>query len=256
MSQKKVLKKALFEAEDFLVQVLDRRLEEGRVWDVNMKPSLSSLQSVGIISGSLDPCCPELELSSSSFLSVGGGGSVRSHGPGEDDVRFYVGSEEAELRTPPLQDLTGIQSLDETAFVQGGRGRRGAGGRGRPDSPDRARVNTRDFDDRDRRSSRDTEDCPPKPPSNELTRGKEVASDYPRESQKRRQLTGSINFQDLIGGRESVVPLGGSACGSSSSMTPASYAKERFKYEMVEGHRVELDPSGHILPRELRFADL
>ncbi|GAB2292992.1 hypothetical protein Dimus_027215 [Dionaea muscipula] len=37
-------------------------------------------------------------------------------------------------------------------------------------------------------------------------------------------------------------------------MTPTSYAKERFKYEMVKGHRVELDPSEHVLPRELRFA--
>ncbi|GAB2275776.1 hypothetical protein Dimus_010527 [Dionaea muscipula] len=36
-------------------------------------------------------------------------------------------------------------------------------------------------------------------------------------------------------------------------MTPKSYAKERFKYEMVEGRRVEFDPSGHVLPRELRF---
>ncbi|GAB2268540.1 hypothetical protein Dimus_003495 [Dionaea muscipula] len=37
-------------------------------------------------------------------------------------------------------------------------------------------------------------------------------------------------------------------------MTPASYAKERFKFEMIDGHRVELDSSGNILPRELRFA--
>ncbi|GAB2278516.1 hypothetical protein Dimus_013195 [Dionaea muscipula] len=29
-------------------------------------------------------------------------------------------------------------------------------------------------------------------------------------------------------------------------MTPASYVKEQFKYEMVDGHRVELDPSGVI----------
>ncbi|GAB2286526.1 hypothetical protein Dimus_020924 [Dionaea muscipula] len=144
--------------------------------------------------------------------------------------------------------------LPSGAFARGGRGRRGAEGRGRPDSPDRARVSTRDLDDRDRRSSRDAEDRPPKPPSAELTRGKEVASDYPRESQKRRQPSSPIDFQDPIGVRESAVPLGGSACGSSSSMTPTSYAKERFKYEMVDGHRVELDPSGNVLPRELRFA--
>ncbi|GAB2271676.1 hypothetical protein Dimus_006506 [Dionaea muscipula] len=74
--------------------------------------------------------------------------------------------------------------LPSGAFANRGRGRRGAGGRGRPDSPDRARVSTRDPEDRDRRSSRDTEDRPPKPPSAELTRGKGVASDYPRESQK------------------------------------------------------------------------
>ncbi|GAB2295425.1 hypothetical protein Dimus_029593 [Dionaea muscipula] len=176
--------------------------------------------------------CPELELSSSSFLSIGWGGSFRFHGPDDDDVRSYVGSEEAELRTPPLQDLTRIPSLDETgmtkgrriqlpsgAFARGGRGRRGAGGRGCPDSPDHARVSIRDLDDCDRRSSRDAEDRPPKPPSAELTRGKEMASDYPRESQKRRQPTDPIDFQDPIGGRESAVPLGGSACGSSSSMS-------------------------------------
>ncbi|GAB2269041.1 hypothetical protein Dimus_003970 [Dionaea muscipula] len=258
---KKVLKKALSEAESLLVQVFYQRLKEGRLWDVNMKPSLSSLQWAEIVSGSPDLSCPELELSSSSFLSIGGGGSVRFHGPDDDDVRSYVGSKEAELRTPPLQHLTGIPSVDETgmtkvrrlqlqsgAFARGGRGRREAGGRGRPDSPDCARVSTRDLDDRDRRSSRDAKDRPPKPPSAELTRGKEVASDYPPESQKRRQPT------DPIGGRESVVPLGGSAYGSSSSMTPTSYAKERFKYEMVDGHQVELDLSGNVLPHELRFA--
>ncbi|GAB2283859.1 hypothetical protein Dimus_018345, partial [Dionaea muscipula] len=181
------------------------------------------------------------------------GGFVWFYGPDDDNVGSYVGSEEAELRTPPLQDLTGIPSLDETAFVHGGRGRRGAGVRGRPDSSDRAKVNTHDFDDRDPRNSRDAEDRHPKPPSAELSREKEVAIDFPRESQKRHQLTGPIDFQDPIGGRESAVPLGGSACGSSSSMTPTSYAKERFKYEMVEGHRVELDSSGHVLPREFRF---
>ncbi|GAB2271099.1 hypothetical protein Dimus_005947 [Dionaea muscipula] len=37
-------------------------------------------------------------------------------------------------------------------------------------------------------------------------------------------------------------------------MTPASYAKERFKYEMIDGHRVELDSSENIFPRDLRFA--
>ncbi|GAB2276108.1 hypothetical protein Dimus_010849 [Dionaea muscipula] len=31
-------------------------------------------------------------------------------------------------------------------------------------------------------------------------------------------------------------------------MTPTSYAKEQFKYEMVDEHRVDLDPSGNILP--------
>ncbi|GAB2268338.1 hypothetical protein Dimus_003304 [Dionaea muscipula] len=222
-----------------------------------MKPSLSSLQWAGIVSGSPDLSCPELELSSASFSSIGGGGSVRFHDPDDDDVRSYVGSEEVGLRTPPLQDLTGIPSLDETGMTMGrrlhfplepllagGRGRRGAGGRGHPDSPDRARVSTRHLEDRDRRSSREVEVRPPKPPSSDLTRGKEVASDYPRESQKRRLPTGPIGFQDLIGGRESAVPLGG----------PASYAKERFKYKMIDGYRVELDPSGNILPHELRFA--
>ncbi|GAB2278146.1 hypothetical protein Dimus_012842 [Dionaea muscipula] len=211
--------------------------------------------------------CPELELSPSSFLSIGGGGSDRLYDPDDDDVRSYVSPEEDGLRTPPLQDLTGTPSLDETdmtkgrrlqlpsgAFARGGRGRRGAGGRGRPDSPDRARVSTRDPEDRDRRSSHDAEDCPPKPPSAELTRGKGVASDYPRESQKRRPPTGHIDFQDPFGGQESAVPLGGSACVSSSSVTPTSYAKERFKYEMIDGHRVELDLNGNILPRDLRFA--
>ncbi|GAB2272783.1 hypothetical protein Dimus_007602 [Dionaea muscipula] len=228
-----------------------------------MKPSLSSLQWAGIVSGSPDLSCPDLELSSSSFLSIGGGGSDRLHDPDDDDVC----SEEAGLRTPPLQDLTGIPSLDETdmtkgrrlqlpygAFTRGGRGRRGAGGRGRPDSPDRARASARDPKDHDRRSFCDAEDRPPMPPSAELTRGKGMASDYPRESQKRSLPTGPIDFQDPIGGRESAVPLGGSACGSSSSMTPASYAKERFKYEMIDGHRVEIDSNGNILPRNLRFA--
>ncbi|GAB2298038.1 hypothetical protein Dimus_032116 [Dionaea muscipula] len=259
--------KALSEAENRLVQVFDQRLKEGRLWDVNMKPSLSSLQWAKIVSWSPDLSYPKLELSSSSFLSVRGGGSDRFHGPDDDDVRSYVDSKEAGLQTPPLQDLTGIPSLDETgmtkgrrlqlpfgAFAHGGRGRRGAGGRGRPDSPDRARVNTHDPEDRDQRSSRDAEDRPPKPPSAELTRGKGVASDYPRESQKRRRPTGPIDFQNPFGGRESTIPLGGSACGSSSSMTPASYAKERFKYEMIDGHRVEFDSNGNILPRDLRFA--
>ncbi|GAB2288170.1 hypothetical protein Dimus_022512 [Dionaea muscipula] len=169
-------------------------------------------------------------------------------------IGSYVSSDEAGLRTPPLQDLTGIPSRDETAFAQGGRGRRRAGGRGRPDSPDRARVSTFDPEDRDRRSSRDAEDRPPKPTSAELTRGKGVASDYPRESEKRRPPTGPNDFQDPFSGRELAVPLGFLACGSSSSVTPASYAKERFKYEMIDGHRVELDSNGNILPRDLRFA--
>ncbi|GAB2303262.1 hypothetical protein Dimus_037257 [Dionaea muscipula] len=112
----------------------------------------------------------------------------------------------------------------------------------------------RSCEDRDRRSFHDAEDRPPKPPFAELTRGKGVASDYPRESQKRCLPTGPIDFQEPVGGRESTVHLGGSACGSSSSMTPASYAKERFKYEMIDGHRVELESNGNILPRDLRFA--
>ncbi|GAB2280824.1 hypothetical protein Dimus_015447 [Dionaea muscipula] len=237
-----------------------------------MKPSLSSLQWAGIVSGTPDLSCPDLELSSSSFLSIGGGGSDRLHDPDDDDVC----SEEAGLRTPPLQDLTGSHpwmrwftdpeilyadmtkgrrlQLPSGAFARGVRGRRGAGGRGRPDSPDRARASVRDSEDRDQRSFRDDEDRPPKPPSTELTRGKGVASDYPQESQKRRLPTVPIDFQDPVGGRESVVPLGGSACGSSSSMTPASYEKERFKYEMIDGHRVELESNGNILPCDLCFA--
>ncbi|GAB2272805.1 hypothetical protein Dimus_007625 [Dionaea muscipula] len=216
-----------------------------------------------------DKSCPPCGLGEGDVLgvSVGGGGSDRLFGLDDDDVRSYVGSEEAGLRTPPLQDLTGVPSLDETSMTKGrrlqipsrtfaniGRGRRGAGGRGRPDSPDRARVSTRDLEDHDRRSSRDAEDRHPKPPSAELMRGKGVASDYPRESQKRRPPTGPIDFQDPFGGWELVIPLGGSACGSSSSVTPASYANERFKYEMIDGHRVELDSNGNILPRDLRFA--
>ncbi|GAB2285639.1 hypothetical protein Dimus_020080 [Dionaea muscipula] len=195
LPQKKVLKKALSEAENRLVQVFDQRLKEGRLWDVNMKPSLSSLQWAGIVSGSPNLSCPELKLLSASFLSVGGGGSDQLHSLDDDDVRAYVGFEEAGLRTSPLQDLTGVPSLDEMgmtkgrrlqlpsgAFANRGRGRRGAGGRGRPDSPDHARVNTRDLEDHDRMSSRDAEDRPPKPPSSKLTRGKGVSSDYLRES--------------------------------------------------------------------------
>ncbi|GAB2268539.1 hypothetical protein Dimus_003494 [Dionaea muscipula] len=155
LPQKKVLKKALSEAENHLVQVFYQRLKERRLWDVNMKPSLSSLQWAGIVSGFPDLSCPELELSSASFLSIRGGGSDRFHGPDDDDVRSYVGFEEAGLRTPPLQDLTEIPSLDETgmtkgrrlqlpsgAFAHKGRGRRRAGGRGHPDSPDRAKIVT------------------------------------------------------------------------------------------------------------------
>ncbi|GAB2278261.1 hypothetical protein Dimus_012951 [Dionaea muscipula] len=146
--------------------------------------------------------------------------SDRPHDPDDDDVC----SEEVGLRTPPLQDLTGIPSLDEFtdpemlyadmtkgrrlqlpsgAFARGGRGKRGAGGRGRPDSLDRARASARDPEDRDRRSFCDAQDRPPKPPSAELMRGKGVASDYPRESQKRRLPTGPIDFQDPVGERES-----------------------------------------------------
>ncbi|GAB2286512.1 hypothetical protein Dimus_020911 [Dionaea muscipula] len=196
--------KALYETKNRLVQVFDQCLKEGRLWDVNMKPSLSSLQWAEIVSGSPDLSCLDLELSSSSFLSIGGGGFNWLHDPDDDDVC----SEEAGLRTPPLQDLTGTPSLDETdmtkgrrlqlpsgAFARGGRGRRGAGGRGRPDSPDRARASARDPEDRDRRSFCDAEDRLPKPPSAELTRGKGVASDYSRESQKRRLPTGPIDFE-------------------------------------------------------------
>ncbi|GAB2268640.1 hypothetical protein Dimus_003593 [Dionaea muscipula] len=238
LPQKKVLKKALSEAENRLLQVFDQRLKAGRLWDVNMKPSLSSLQWAGIASGSPNLSCPELELSSSSFLSIGGGGSDRFRGPDNDDVRSYVGSEEAGLRTPPLQDLTGIPSLDETGAEEGEELEEGA-------------VLIPPIE---RGGSHDAEDRSPKPPSSELTRGKGVASDYPRESQKRRLPTGPIDFQDPFGGRESAVPLGGSACGSSSSMTPTSYVKERFKYEMIDGHRVELDSTWNILPRDLCFA--
>ncbi|GAB2278661.1 hypothetical protein Dimus_013337 [Dionaea muscipula] len=225
---------ALCVAENRLVQVFDQRLKEGRLWDVNMKPSLSSLQWAGIVSGSHDLDYPDLELSSSSFLSIGGEDPARLHDPDDDDVC----SEEAGLRTPPLQDLTGIPSLDETGSKtstslwslysrgreEGERGWR----KGSSDSPGRARASARDSEDRDQRIFRDAEDRPPKPPSAELTRGKGVASEYPRESQKRRLPTGPIDFQDPVGGRESAVPLGGSTCGSSSSMTPTSYAKERF----------------------------
>ncbi|GAB2283337.1 hypothetical protein Dimus_017854 [Dionaea muscipula] len=144
--------------------------------------------------------------------------------------------------------------LPSGAFAHRGKGRRGAEGRGCLDSPDRARVSTRDPEDRDQRGSRDAEDYAPKPSSSELTRGKGVASDYPRESQKRRPPVGPIDFQDPIGSRDSAAPLGGSACGSSSSMNPTSYAKESFKYEMIDGHRVELDSSGNIPPRDLCFA--
>ncbi|GAB2268567.1 hypothetical protein Dimus_003522 [Dionaea muscipula] len=75
-------------------------------------------------------------------------------------------------------------STSSGAFARGGRGRRGAGGRGRPDSPDRVRASARDPEDRDQRSFRDAEDRPPKPLLAESTRGKGVASDYPRESRR------------------------------------------------------------------------
>ncbi|GAB2271100.1 hypothetical protein Dimus_005948 [Dionaea muscipula] len=151
---------------------LPRELGEGDSLCMSGRGVISYASEEGATSrGSPDVSCPELELSYSSFLSVRGGGSDRFHGPDDDDVRSYVDSEEAGLQTPPLPDLTGIPSLDETgmtkgrrlqlpsgAFARWGRGRRGAGGRGRPDSPDRVRVNTRDPEDRDRRSSRDAED--------------------------------------------------------------------------------------------------
>ncbi|GAB2283268.1 hypothetical protein Dimus_017790 [Dionaea muscipula] len=59
-----------------------------------------------------------------------------------------------------------------------------------------------------------------------------------------------------VGGRESAVHLGGSALWLELFHDPASYAKERFKYEMIDGHRVELESNGNILPRDLRFAAL
>ncbi|GAB2267864.1 hypothetical protein Dimus_002840 [Dionaea muscipula] len=188
-------------------------------------------------------------------MSGGGGGSARSYGPGDDDVGSYVGSERAELQMPPLQDHTEVQSLDETgmtkgrrlqlpssAFVHGGRGRRGTRGRGRHDSPDRVRVNTRDHDDHERRDPRNVEDRHLNPPSTKLI------------SQRRCQLVGPIDFQDPICGRKSAVPLGGLAYGTISSVTPASYGKERFRYEMVGERRVQLDLSGHVLPHEFLFA--
>ncbi|GAB2271160.1 hypothetical protein Dimus_006006 [Dionaea muscipula] len=60
--------------------------------------------------------------------------------------------------------------------------------------------------------------------------------------------TGPIDFQDLIGGRELFVLVGGSTRGFSSSMTPITYTKERFKYEMIGGCREDLDSNGHLLP--------
>ncbi|GAB2286103.1 hypothetical protein Dimus_020527 [Dionaea muscipula] len=162
-------------------------------------PLKSSMRPAG--SGSPDLSCPELELSSSSFLSIRGGGSIRFHGPDDDDFT------DLEMLLVGMTNGRRLQ-LPSGAFTRGGRGRRGAGGRGRPDSPDHARVITRDLYDRVRRSSRDAEDRPPKPPSAELTRGKEVASDYPRERQKKRQPTGPIDFQDPIGGLELGYPFG------------------------------------------------
>ncbi|GAB2282012.1 hypothetical protein Dimus_016575 [Dionaea muscipula] len=136
---------------------------------------------------------------------------------------------------PGRDDMTKGRRLQlpSGAFARGGRGTRGAGGRGRPDSPDRARVSARDPEDRDRRSFRDAEDRPPKPPSAELTRGKGVASDYPRESQKRRLPTGPIDFQDPVGGRES--PSFGRllAMVPASSMTPHPMPRSGLRHTAI-----------------------
>ncbi|GAB2297662.1 hypothetical protein Dimus_031751, partial [Dionaea muscipula] len=136
---------------------------------------------------------PKLELLSSSIFLIGGG-AVRFHDPDDDDVRSYVGSEDDGLRTPPIKNLTGIPSLDETGVNEG----------------------------------------------EELEEGVVLIPSIVRGVKR--------DACQLIGGRELAVPLGGSACGFSSSMTPASYAKLWFMYEMMDGHRVELDPNGNILP--------
>ncbi|GAB2290176.1 hypothetical protein Dimus_024458 [Dionaea muscipula] len=80
-------------------------------------PSASLRATFGRMSP--DPHCPELKLSPLPPLSDEGGDSARSHGPGDVDVGSYVDSEEAELRTPPLQDHTGVQSLDEMSVALG-----------------------------------------------------------------------------------------------------------------------------------------
>ncbi|GAB2302105.1 hypothetical protein Dimus_036126 [Dionaea muscipula] len=220
----------------------DASLEEsqGRLWDVNVKPSLSSLQWAGIVSGS-----PDLSQSQArTFVSL------PFLSPEEEDPTGFM------VLMMTMLDLMSAprrSAPDFSSRILQGRGRRGARGRGRPDSPDRARVSTRDLEDHDRRSSRDAEDRHPKPPSAESTSGKGVVADYPGES-KRRPPTWSHRFPRSLRGRELVVPLEAPGHGSSSFVTPASYDNERFKYEMIDGHRVELDSNGNILPRDLRFA--
>ncbi|GAB2273019.1 hypothetical protein Dimus_007831 [Dionaea muscipula] len=150
-----------------------------------MKSSLSSLQSVGIVTGSPNPHCPRLKFSSSSFLLSKGGGSVRSHGSGDDDFRSHVSSEAVSSGRLILMDYTGVQTLDETgvalgfssgmtkgrklrlpaeAFVRRGRGRKGAGGRGRHESYDRMRADPQAHDDHEWRDHRNIEDRHPDPP--------------------------------------------------------------------------------------------
>ncbi|GAB2297407.1 hypothetical protein Dimus_031512 [Dionaea muscipula] len=224
-----------------------------------MKPSLSSLQLEGIVMGSPYPHFLELELSASSFLSAGGGGSIQSHNSGDDDFGSHVGSEEAERRTPLLPDYTRVPTLNKTgvalgfssveAFVHESKGRKGVGGRGHHESLDRTRADPHGLDDRERRDHRDVEGRHLDPPPAGPMKGKEVASDYPRESQRRCQVPQAdpIGFQDPICGRELVVPIVGSARRCSSSVTPTTYAKERFKHEMIGGRREELDSNGHLL---------
>ncbi|GAB2301704.1 hypothetical protein Dimus_035732 [Dionaea muscipula] len=120
--------------------------------------------------------------------------------------------------------------LPVEAFVRGRKGKKGSGGRDRRGSPDRVRVDPRGHDDRGRKDYYDVDDRYPDPPATESIKGKEVA-----------------------GGRESAIPVGGSARGSSSSVTPIAYAKERFKYESIGGRREELDSNGNLLPHGFHY---
>ncbi|GAB2280623.1 hypothetical protein Dimus_015250 [Dionaea muscipula] len=117
------------------------------------------------------------------------------------------------------------------AFVRGSKGRKGAGEKGHHESSDRMRAEPRGHDDCEQRDHRDVEDCHPDPPPARSMNGK----------------------KDPIGGRELAVLIGGSARGSSSSVTPTTYAKERFKYEMIGGRREELDSNGHLLPHGFHY---